>query len=142
VATAILWWHPGVWWMRRQLQLASELAADEASLLVVDGPRILAECLVQLGGRLVAPPLLAPLRVSGFRSNLGCRVQRLVCLEGRRWSPPSRFYALLVRSFGPMAFVAAGLLCTAGVAPRALTKGDSMKTIRQNWKRSLATFVL
>ena len=28
-AAAMLWWHPAVWWLRRQSQLASELAADE-----------------------------------------------------------------------------------------------------------------
>ena len=54
-ATAVLWWHPGVWWLRRQMHLASEMAADEASLLVADGPRVLAECLVELGTRLAAP---------------------------------------------------------------------------------------
>jgi hypothetical protein len=64
VATVVLWCHPGVWWLRRQLHLASEMAADEASLLVADGPRVLAECLVELGARLTGP-VLGQLRVSG-----------------------------------------------------------------------------
>jgi beta-lactamase regulating signal transducer with metallopeptidase domain len=142
VAAVLLWWHPGVWWLRRQLHLASEMAADEASLLVADGPRILAECLVELGARLSRPLALGQLRVSGFRSHLGRRVQRLMHLEGRAWSPLPRPGAALVRIFGPMAMTAIVVLCTAWAAPQALTKGNSMKTMQLNWKRSLATFAL
>jgi beta-lactamase regulating signal transducer with metallopeptidase domain len=78
LATTVFWWHPGVWWMRRHLQLASEWAADEASLLVEQGPGALAECLVQLGAVLSRRPPLDQLGIEGFRSNLGCRVQRLI----------------------------------------------------------------
>jgi beta-lactamase regulating signal transducer with metallopeptidase domain/tetratricopeptide (TPR) repeat protein len=141
VATVVLWWHPGVWWLRRQLHLASEMAADEASLLVADGPRVLAECLVELGARLVRPRLVQ-LRASGFRSHLGRRVQRLVSLEGAWGSSPHRGWAAFVGVFGPIALVVAVVLCTAWAAPQALTRGDSMKTMQLNWKRSLATFAL
>ena len=141
VATVVLWWHPGVWWLRRQLHLASEMAADEASLLVADGPRVLAECLVELGARLVRPRLVQ-LRASGFRSHLGRRVQRLVSLEGAWGSSPHRRWAAFVGVFGPIALVVAVVLCTAWAAPQALTRGDSMKTMQLNWKRSLATFAL
>jgi beta-lactamase regulating signal transducer with metallopeptidase domain len=141
VATAVLWWHPGVWWLRRQLHLASEMAADEASLLVADGPRVLAECLVELGARLTGP-VLGQLRVSGFRSHLGRRVQRLVHLEGRAWTPPPRFGVAMMRIFGPMAMTVIVVLCTAWAAPQALTTGNSMKMMQLNWKRSLATLAL
>jgi beta-lactamase regulating signal transducer with metallopeptidase domain len=141
-AAVLLWWHPGVWWLRRQLHLASEMAADEASLLVADGPRILAECLVELGARLTRSLPLGQLRVSGFRSHLGRRVQHLVHLEGRAWSPLPRLGTALVKVFGPLAMTAIVVLCTAWAAPQELTKGDSMKTIQLNWKRSLATFAL
>ena len=142
VATVVLWWHPAVWWLRGQLHLATEMAADEASLLVADGPRVLAECLVELGARLTRPLLIGQLRVSGFRSHLGRRVQRLLHLEGRAWLPLPRFGAALVRVFGPMAMTAIVVLCTAWAAPQALTRGNSMKTMQLNWKRSLATFAL
>jgi beta-lactamase regulating signal transducer with metallopeptidase domain len=142
LAAILLWWHPGVWWLRRQLHLASEMAADEASLLVADGPQALAECLVELGSRLTHPVLPGYLRVSGFRSHLGRRVQRLVQLEGGVWSSPPRLRAAFVRIFGPMAMVAVVVLCTAWAAPQALTTGDSMKTMQLNWKRALATFTL
>jgi beta-lactamase regulating signal transducer with metallopeptidase domain len=140
-ATVALWWHPGVWWLRRQLHLASEMVADEASLLVADGPRVLAECLVEMGARL-SGQVLGQLRASGFRSHLGRRVQRLVHLEGQAWSPPPRFRAALMRIFGPMAMTVIVVLCTAWAAPQALTTGDSMKMMQLNWKRSLATLAL
>jgi beta-lactamase regulating signal transducer with metallopeptidase domain len=142
VATAALWWHPAVWWMRRQLHAASEAAADEASVLVAEGPRILAECLVELGARLIQPRALGGLGIAGFRSNLGRRVQRLMHLEAGVWRPPGRLRAALIKSLGPMVVVVVAVFCTAWVAPRALTKGDSMKTVQQNWKRSLATLAL
>jgi beta-lactamase regulating signal transducer with metallopeptidase domain len=142
LATMALWWHPGVWWLRRQLHLASEMAADEASLLVADGPRVLAECLVELGTRLARPTLLGQLRVSGFRSHLGRRVQHLMRLEGRAWEPPPRFGAAMMRIFGPMVMTIIVVLCTAWAAPQALTSGDSMKTMKLNWKQSFATFAL
>jgi beta-lactamase regulating signal transducer with metallopeptidase domain len=141
-ATMALWWHPAVWWLRRQLHLASEMAADEASLLVADGPRVLAECLVELGTRLARPALVGQLRVSGFRSHLGRRVQQLMRLEGRAWAPPPRFGAAVMKVFGPMVMTIIVVLCTAWAAPQALTKGDSMKTMKLNWKRSLATLAL
>ena len=55
-ASAVLWWHPLVWWARQRLHAASEMAADEVSLLVVDGPVVLAECLAEMGARLTQQP--------------------------------------------------------------------------------------
>lgn len=140
-AAAVLWWHPAVWWLRRRLHLASEMAADEASLLVADGPRVLAECLVELGVRALEPRF-GQLSASGFRSHLGRRVQRLVGLKGA-WGPgPSGFRATLARTLGAIGLVAIVIGCTAWAAPQTLTKGNSMKMMKQNWKRSLATFAL
>src|SRR5213078_1017372 len=48
---ALLWWHPIVTWARLRLHAASETVADEASLLVLDGPEVLAQSLVTLGAR-------------------------------------------------------------------------------------------
>ena len=138
LAVAAFWWHPAVWWMRRQLQFSSELAADEASLMSIDGPRVLAECLVEMGAQL-AKPVSGQLRVAGFRSDLGCRVQRLMQLEGAKWSPISPFRTILTRSIGPIALAGAVILCTAWAVPRQLTQGESIKAMKQNWQRALAT---
>ena len=80
VLCALLWWHPLVWWSRRQLRAANEALADEASLVIPDGPRILAEALVLLGQRLVRREPRFGLSLGGgrFRSGLGRRVQRLL----------------------------------------------------------------
>ena len=142
LATALFWWHPAVWWMRRQLQLASEWAADEASLLVDSGPCALAECLVELGARLTGPPAMGQLRIEGFRSNLGCRVQRLINLENCTWSPPRRLLTVLIQCLGPMALIASLIACTAWTLPRTITEEEAMKNIPLNWKRSLAALGL
>src|SRR5688572_2809488 len=51
----LFWWHPVVWWVRRRLHFATEAAADEASVVVQNGPSVLAETLVVLGGSLLEP---------------------------------------------------------------------------------------
>jgi beta-lactamase regulating signal transducer with metallopeptidase domain len=75
---AALWWHPLVWWARRQFRATSEAAADEASLVVEDGPAVLAGCLVALASRLQRRGILG---MAGFRSGLGRRVERLLRLR-------------------------------------------------------------
>jgi type II secretory pathway component GspD/PulD (secretin)/beta-lactamase regulating signal transducer with metallopeptidase domain len=79
-ATALLWWHPLVWWARRQFRAACEATADEASLLLDDGPAVLAGCLVTLAGRLQQRRETGLLGMAGFRSGLGRRVERLLAL--------------------------------------------------------------
>ena len=108
IAVGLLWWHPLAWWARRQLHAASENAADDASLLIEDGPKILAECLVELGNRLVPARLANWMGIQGrgFRSGLGRRVQRLVQLRGDSWSPPGRINSGLVKTLGPAALIA------------------------------------
>lgn len=78
--SVLLWWHPLVWWARRQFRAASELAADEASLVVEDGPAVLAGCLVALASRWRQRGWLGLLGMAGFRSGLGRRVERLLKL--------------------------------------------------------------
>jgi hypothetical protein len=92
LATAILWWHPLVWWAARQWRLTGEMAADEASQLVPQGPDILAACLVELGRRIAYPSALGWMAAAepGFRSSLGKRVERLVDLSNLRLGPRAR----------------------------------------------------
>ena len=110
---ALAWWHPAIWWARRQLQAASEAVADEASALVPSGPLALAESLVLLARDLAAPRLARGLGVVGgrFRSDLGRRVSALAGQSGSwtrlaggwRWWP--RLAALsfaVVLAIGPV----------------------------------------
>ncbi len=86
-ATALLWWHPLVWWARHQFRTACEAAADEASLLLEDGPTVLASCLVNLAGRWQRRSVFGLLGMAGFRSGLGRRVERLLALSGSARQP-------------------------------------------------------
>ncbi|HXP61938.1 MAG TPA: M56 family metallopeptidase, partial [Dongiaceae bacterium] len=142
LALALLWWHPAVWWLRRQLQADGELVADEASLLLADGPAALAECLVEFGARLSRQPFAGPLGVASFRSQLGRRVQRLMEMERCAWSPPTRFRAAVTGIFGALAMAAIAIVCTAWATPQASTRGQTMNTMKLNWKRSLATVAM
>jgi hypothetical protein len=145
LVTAVLWWHPAAWWARHQLRAASETAADEASLLVADGPAVLAACLVELGRRLTQPHRAGWVRMagSGFRSSLGRRVERLVRLGGRSWQPPSRMRLALALSVGAAGLLAAAILSTAWARSQAYLEGDlSMNTMPLWWQRSVAGIVL
>lgn len=94
---ALLWWHPLVWWGRRQFRAASEGAADEASLVVEDGPAVLAGCLVALASRWQRRGVLGLLGMAGFRSHLGRRVERLLGLRpGAQPLRPSAWKRLLL----------------------------------------------
>jgi hypothetical protein len=142
LTAALLWWHPAVWWTRREFHLASELAADEASLVLKDGPAVLAECLLDLGVQLSGGRALGQFQVSGFRSHLGRRVQRLVRLDACSWSPPPRWRAMVLLALGPLPMAALVILCTAWATPQALTKGSDMKSMQLSLKRSFATLAL
>ena len=142
LAAALLWWHPLVWWARRRLHVANEAAADLASVLVADGPQVLAECLVELGNRLTQREALGWLGVTGFRSQLGRRVEHLLSLNRGPWRPLDRWRSALAKALGALGVVALTLFGTAWALPQSVTQGDNMKTIRQSWKQSLAAFAL
>lgn len=140
IAVAALWWHPLVWLARRRFQDASETAADEASLLIQNGPPMLAECLLALGKRLEPKPGFGWLNIGGqgFRSGLGRRVQRLFELSGSAWNPASNLKTALAKTFCPAALVLGTVLCSGWFSPAAAMKGTEMKN--PMWKRSLPAF--
>jgi beta-lactamase regulating signal transducer with metallopeptidase domain len=138
IAVAALWWHPLVWLGQRRLQDASETAADESSLLVQNGPPVLAESLLALGKRLEVRPGLGWLNVAGFRSGLGQRVQRLFELRGA-WTPASKVHTTLAQTFCPAVVVLGTVLCSGWISPDAAMKGTQMKN--PIWKRSLPAFM-
>jgi hypothetical protein len=45
VVKALLFFHPGVWWIERKLSLDREMACDEAVVARAETPRVYAECL-------------------------------------------------------------------------------------------------
>ena len=78
---AVGWWHPALWWARRQFRAACEVAADDVSTLVPGGRMALAEALVGLGRELTSPGGIG-VGGSGLRSDLARRVKVLVGRPG------------------------------------------------------------
>ena len=113
---AMLWWHPLVWWGWQRLRAASEIAADEASVVVENGPVELAACLVALGGRL-KPERSGWLGVTGngFRSGLGRRVERLLALPavGGEWRARRVVASLMLMVSGGLALALLGVTAVA-----------------------------
>lgn len=102
LTVALVWWHPLAWVARWRLDFATEAAADQASLLIQDGPDLLAECLIQLGRRLSVRTHSGSIGIdgSGFRSSLGRRVERLIRLQPSSWQPPAPIRHNLARCSG------------------------------------------
>jgi len=147
---AALWWHPLVWWSRHRLRAASEAAADEASLLVPDGPDALAGCLVAMGRRLARVPSgrrqlgWVSFEGPGFRSSLGRRVERLLSLRRRPWRAPGRGRLAFAKATLPVALLIVAVCCTAWARSQAtLTEGGTtMSVLRVSWRHSLAAAML
>jgi uncharacterized protein (UPF0335 family) len=141
LVVAAFWWHPLAWWARAQLRAASEAAADEASLVLTDGPGVLAACLVQLGGRLLEKRSAGWLSMAGngFRSGLGRRVERLLRLGAGTWRPPGVFRSAMILFLGPALLVSASALSTAWARAPAPVEGD--ESMIHAWKHSLAATV-
>jgi beta-lactamase regulating signal transducer with metallopeptidase domain len=145
MVSAALWWQPLIWWARSHLRHASEAAADEASLLLADGPEALAECLVSLGQRLLerGRPGLVRMAGSGFRSSLGRRVERLLRLRDRTWRPANRRYIRLTLTLGTACLVATAFWCAVPARSAHPQEGDSpMQSLQQSWRRSMAGVIL
>jgi beta-lactamase regulating signal transducer with metallopeptidase domain len=142
LAAAALWWHPAAWWTRRRLRIASELAADQASLLIPGGPDHLAASLVALGRQMAAPPRLGwlSIRGTGYRSNLGRRAERLLSLRGSADHRPRHGRLWVARAAAALTLVLLVVLVTAWVRPQAaLAEGESeMHVLKQSWNHSLA----
>lgn len=145
VLTACLWWHPGVYLVRRRLEAASEQAADEASLLVPGGPDVLADCLVRLGRRLTASGRLGWLGIGGpgFRSALGRRVERLLKMKSRP-AVGGPVVNALVRTVFPIVLVGVALSCAVWARPQTspLQGETTMSVLKSSVRQSVAAAAL
>lgn len=133
----MLWWHPGAWWLRRELLESSEFAADASAALVPDGRRLLASGLMRIARTLVGRPELAAAPMAGhLRSGLARRVTRLMQNEspheirrGTRWLFSTSLTVVL-----------SGAVCCCALAQpssRVLERSD-MNLTQHPWSRSLA----
>jgi len=94
----VLWWHPIIWFASLRLKQSCEEAADEATILLPNGPKELAAGLVECAryGMRARIPGLAAVRPSQSQSSLARRVRRLLLLEkkGRNVARLSRIKAI------------------------------------------------
>ena len=141
VVAAPLWWQPLVWWARRRLHSASEHAADEAAVLLENGPGTLAECLVHLGQQMTPVRSFGWLGAggSGFRSHLGQRVERLLKMGPARHREGG-WKSILLKTSATI-FLAGVVIMTSGW----IQKGDAQRppnwrsALQQSWDGSFAS---
>ena len=140
--TALLWWQPAVWLLRRRLQATSEMAADEATLILPAGPTHLAASLVEMGRRLSDRTRFGWIAMTGdgYRSNLGRRVGRLLKLDSCQPAEPRRGAATWIRYGIVLLLVFCMILGSAWFRPQvAFAEGESTMTkLKMTWSRSLA----
>lgn len=136
---AVLWWHPAVWWARRRLHDACELAADDATRAVPDGPRVLAECLVALGRLSKQRSLAGSVAVFGLRTGpkLGRRVERLLKSGNARAHVPHPVAVHATRSLMPLVLVFASLTTTPWARSHVPEGGSPMRILEHSWRGSL-----
>jgi len=92
VVKAVLFFHPGIWWMERELSLQREMACDDKVLEHTDSPRTYAECLARVAEKsfMRRQIALAQAAVSRIRQ-LSVRVGRILdpkrTVSTQRWKP-------------------------------------------------------
>lgn len=136
---SVLWFHPMVWFVKQQLETVSELAADDAALIVPDGPCLLAECLVRLGRRIERQntPGWVAMSGNGFRSSLGRRVDRLLDMPRREYDCVRPRKSRTIKSLGVTMALCAAIVSTSSARSVPQT-GDPQMNLIRSWKRSLA----
>jgi beta-lactamase regulating signal transducer with metallopeptidase domain len=109
VVQAVLFFHPAVWWIGKELSLQREIACDDYVLQHAGGRRSYALTLTSVASRIQQPtPLLAP-GVSDSKSQLQQRINMI--LNTRRNSSPGLAKARLVSVLSATSLLAVLALC-------------------------------
>jgi beta-lactamase regulating signal transducer with metallopeptidase domain len=92
IVKAVLFFHPGIWWIERKLSLDREMACDEAVLKEIPEPRLYAECLARVAEKSFLRRQLALAQAAVDRmKHLSRRIARILGVEPRpAWS--TRFW--------------------------------------------------
>jgi beta-lactamase regulating signal transducer with metallopeptidase domain len=139
-AVVLLWWHPAVWLSRGQLRRAAEEAADEASLVLAEGPVLLAESLVAFGRQRLRQRWCAGLAMQGrSQSWLSRRVHLLLDMSPTQAKSPGSLNWL--RSGLSVVAVVAVTIGTASARSDQFVEGSEM-VARKVWQRSLLGLAL
>lgn len=126
---ALLWWHPAIWWARRRFRAACESAADEASVIVENGPRLLAGCLVALAARWQRTGMLSLLGMAGYRSDLGQRVDRLLRLPTYKPTDRTGTAPYLLLGLGNLAALAVATAVSLAILPSHATPHPTLLSL-------------
>ncbi len=106
VIETILFFHPVVWWLSKQMRLEREYCCDQAALQLTGDPKLLAQALASMEALRIQQPnpdfVLA--------ANGGPLMQRITRILGLRADRRSSFSGWQL----PMGLVVAGVLATAG----------------------------
>jgi len=106
--TALLFFHPGIWWIEKKLGLEREMACDDAVLAETASPRAYAECLARLAEKtFVNRGIALAQSVLGKVRQTSARVARV--LDVNRPTPPRYTSRLAVSLVGVLAVACAGV---------------------------------
>ena len=106
---AVLFFHPAVWWIGRELSLQREIACDDYVLQHAGGRRSYALTLTSVASRIQQP---MPLLASGISNNKSQLQQRInMILNTRRNSSPGLAKARLLSVLSAISLLAVLALC-------------------------------
>ncbi len=113
VVETVLFYHPAVWWISRQVRIERENCCDDAAASAAGGGRILAEALARLESIRITPPQTALAANGGPLMN---RITRLLAL-------PASSHTSAPRWPGVAALAAAAVLTVGGLAQATAMSG-------------------
>ena len=132
VLKAVLFFHPAVWWIEKQLSLEREMACDDAVVAQTANPRAYAECLTRLAEKSFVRRSLALAQAAlGRVRQTSLRVAQILDASQPRVTRPNWKPAmLLVAGFS--------IACASGIsrAPRLVGFEDSSPSSTQIAKAS------
>lgn len=138
IVKSVLFFHPAVWWMEREMALDREMACDDAVLAQTASPRAYAECLARVAERsfLRRQMALAQAAVSRVRQ-LSQRVARILDPDrpaaARLWKPAVPVVAALALLCAVGLSWTPGLIAVnsgaASTTTAAVTSGVPMKLV-------------
>jgi bla regulator protein blaR1 len=140
--TALLFFHPGIWWIEKKLGLEREMACDDAVLAETASPRAYAECLARLAEKtFVNRGIALAQSVLGKVRQTSARVARI--LDVHRPAPGRYTLRLAVSLVAVLAIACAGLYSRSPklIAFERSPRAQAQPRIDENASLSAATSV-
>ncbi|TDJ76780.1 MAG: hypothetical protein E2O39_02715 [Planctomycetota bacterium] len=124
VVEIVLFFHPVVWWISKQMRLEREYCCDDSSVRLTGDPRLLAEALTTMETLRISKPMTRTV----LAANGGPLMQRITRILGARLDGRTPLASWQL----PAGFVLAGLLAVAGSAYAAPTLVFDGEAIQQD----------